>query len=402
MKIRVGFIINYNLDKWLGITYYYQNLFNTILDQKENDIEIVILTDNHFTNEESNKFNGIEIIRSNLFNRKLNRLKTYLKLFEVFLFGKNKKIENFLIKNKIDILSHTSILGKKSKIPSIKYIPDFQELYYPEYFNWKLIVKRKLMLWWAIKHSNKIILYSKSIKNDMDKVFHTSEEKVCYLPYCTNINNNIKLLTFDELKKKFNIDNDFFYLPNHFWKHKNHITVYKAIDFLKKKYNKNILLITTGEKNDYRNPTYNDNLENFIIDNKLNDNIKHLGIVSMNEVYSLIKYSKAVINPSYFEGWGTSVEHARYFNKHVIASNIDIHLEQNKFHNSQNINSEHSKKFCHYFNPKDSEELANLIFKISASDVNLEKDNLSLYNDNHKKIVREFYLNYLNIIKSII
>lgn len=160
MKIRVGFVINYNLKKWLGITYYYQNLFNSILDQKDKEIEIVIFTDKHIKDNELNKFRNIEIIKSNLFDRKLSKFKTYFNLLRIQIFGKNKTIESFLIKNKIDVISHTSILGRKSKIPSIKYIPDFQELYYPEYFNWKSILKRKLALWWALNNSDKILLYT--------------------------------------------------------------------------------------------------------------------------------------------------------------------------------------------------------------------------------------------------
>ena len=61
-------------------------------------------------------------------------MKVYLDLMKILIFEKNEKIQNFLLKNNIDIISHTSILGRKSKIPSIKYVPDFQELYYPEYF----------------------------------------------------------------------------------------------------------------------------------------------------------------------------------------------------------------------------------------------------------------------------
>ena len=300
--------------------------------------------------------------------------------------------------NNIDIISHTSILGRKSKIPSIKYIPDFQELYYPEYFNWKLILKRKLMLWWALNNSNRILLYSESIKKDMNKIYKFKNDKVSFLPYCSNINSN-ELVSFEDLKIKYNIQENFFYLPNHFWKHKNHITVYKSIEYLKNNGNQ-IYLVTTGEKSDYRNPEYIKELDNYVSNNNLNRNINHLGIIPMREVYSLIKYCKAIINPSFFEGWGTSVEHARYFKKHVIASNIQIHLEQNEFNTSQKINSEHSKYYCHYFNPENHIELANLMLEQLRNDE--KNDNVEAYQEKHNLIVKEFYLKYVNIIKSLI
>ena len=38
-NINIGFIINYRLDGWLGVTNYYLNLFNTIksFSKKRND-----------------------------------------------------------------------------------------------------------------------------------------------------------------------------------------------------------------------------------------------------------------------------------------------------------------------------------------------------------------------------
>lgn len=207
------------------------------------------------------------------------------------------------------------------------------------------------------------------------------------------------MLSLNELKNKFQIRDNYFYLPNHFWKHKNHIVVYKAIQYLKKNKHE-VYLVTTGEKSDYRNPKYIKEIENYIVDNGLENNINHLGIIEMNEVYSLIKHSKAIINPSLFEGWGTSVEHARYFRKHVIASNIKIHLEQNYYNKTQKINNEHAKYFCHYFDPKNYIELSNLILE-RLNENNDFKDDF-LYQKNHSMIVRDFYLRYLNIIKSVI
>ena len=35
-KIKVGFIINYRLEGWLGVTNYYKNLFKIIKHNKNN------------------------------------------------------------------------------------------------------------------------------------------------------------------------------------------------------------------------------------------------------------------------------------------------------------------------------------------------------------------------------
>ena len=58
-EINVGFIINYRLDGWLGVTNYYINLFNvinTFNKKKKYKIKINILSDNNLTNKEKTYF----------------------------------------------------------------------------------------------------------------------------------------------------------------------------------------------------------------------------------------------------------------------------------------------------------------------------------------------------------
>jgi glycosyltransferase involved in cell wall biosynthesis len=42
-----------------------------------------------------------------------------------------------------------------------------------------------------------------------------------------------------------------------------------------------------------------------------------------------MKYSIALINPSLFEGWSSTVEEAKSLGKRIILSDIPIHREQN-------------------------------------------------------------------------
>ena len=108
-----------------------------------------------------------------------------------------------------------------------------------------------------------------------------------------------------------------------------------------------ISIYSTGSKSDYRNPDHFFNLMREIKENNLKNNFKYLGLVPYLDTMSLIYYSSAVINPSFFEGWSSTVEQANAYNKILILSNIDVHKEQrpNKaiFFNPRNINS--LKKF---------------------------------------------------------
>ena len=379
---KIGFIINYRLDGWLGVTNYYNNLFKTIYKNHKKKFEIVILTDYLITKEEEKNFKNFKIIKSQLFNRK-SRLNKLFNLLSIFIIGKNLFIEKFLLKYNISIISHTHYLGKNSKIPSIKWFPDFQELKFPENFSFKQKIARKLDIFLASIHSTKILISSKSVQRDLKKINKKAYLNSLVLYHTTNIDKNIKLAKLKDLKKKYKIKKIFFYLPNHYWKHKNHIVVFQAIKELKKKV-KNITVVTSGNSNDYRFPDHYSNLEIFIKKEKLNKNILYLGIIPIKDVYSLIKRSLAVINPSFYEGWGNTLEHAINLKKIAIISNIDVHRE--RFASNKLL-----------FNPKDHIKLSKIMLNVILNQKKIEKK-FKIYKDNTNS-VKSFYNDYFKIIE---
>ena len=57
-------------------------------------------------------------------------------------------------------------------------------------------------------------------------------------------------------------------------------------------------------------------------------NFRYLGMIPLDHVYALLRMSTALINPSSFEGWSTTVEEAKSFGVPMILSDIDVHREQ--------------------------------------------------------------------------
>jgi len=383
-KIKIGFIINYRLDGWLGVTNYYKNLFEAISQENKKDIEVNILTDFFMTKKEEEKFKELRIIKSNLFNRKSRIIKIF-NLFSILIFGKNFFVENFLKKNHISIISHTNYLGKNSIIPSIKWFPDFQELKYPKNFSFKQKMARKFDIYLSSIHATRVLLSSKSVQKDLKKINIKAYKNSAVVYHTTYLNKKIKITNFYKLKKKYNIKKKFFYLPNHFWKHKNHLVVFKAIKKLKE-VKKDFCLVTTGNSYDYRFPNHFTELKFYIKKEKLNNNILYLGIVPVNDVFSLVKNSLALINPSFFEGWGNTLEHAINLKKIAIVSNIDVHRERiskNKF----------------LFNPNDYKNLSKIMLNVINKKINLKKIKINK-NDNY--LFNKFGKNYFKLIKKTI
>ena len=132
-------------------------------------------------------------------------------------------------------------------------------------------------------------------------------------------------ISLKELRNKFCFKKQFFFIPNQFWEHKNHLFLFKVIKSLK---NSNYLFIFSGELSDYRNQHHVRKILFFIKKNKLDNKILILNNIKYNEVISLMINSIAVINPSLYEGWSTTVEEAKIYMKRLIISNIDVHKEQ--------------------------------------------------------------------------
>ena len=177
-----------------------------------------------------------------------------------------------------------------------------------------------------LKYSNKLIFSSYTEKKKFEKFFNVIDKKKLFI--LNNIPKLIeqkKIIDFKYLSKKFKIKKNYFFIPNQFWKHKNHLCLFRAIKLLSKH---DLEFVFTGDLNDYRDSEYQKNLKYFINMNNLKDKIKILGNIGYDEVVSLIIHSKALINPSNYEGWSTSVEEAKIYKKFIILSDIDTHLEQ--------------------------------------------------------------------------
>jgi glycosyltransferase involved in cell wall biosynthesis len=156
-------------------------------------------------------------------------------------------------------------------------------------------------------------------------------------------NKNLK----EKIYSKYNLNSKFFYMPNQFWKHKNHKVVFEAVNQLKKS-NLDIQVVFTGHLNDYRNNDHISELQDCVKQNNLEENIKILGLVEYEEVLFLMRNCISLINPSLFEGWNTMVEEAKSIGKNIILSDLKVHREQNP-------------PEAIYFDPNNSEQLAEIL-----------------------------------------
>ena len=60
----------------------------------------------------------------------------------------------------------------------------------------------------------------------------------------------------------------------------------------------------------------------------LENNFRYLGMIPLPHVYALLRTATALINPSRFEGWSTTVEEGKSFGVPMFLSDIAVHREQ--------------------------------------------------------------------------
>tara|TARA_B100001063_G_C16652896_1_gene496907 strand:- start:94 stop:1020 length:927 start_codon:yes stop_codon:yes gene_type:complete len=253
-------------------------------------------------------------------------LKWFLIKIEERIFKTNYILEFILNKYGIQVLSH-SFITKFKIIKTVNWIPDFQHIHLPEMFSKKELKNRDKTFLNVIKQSDIIIVSSNDALTDLKNFAPGYEVKVKVLQFVSQPVQKYNAMTKNILKIKYGIKNDYFYIPNQFWKHKNHLSVFKAINQLRNE-NINIHLICSGYLEDYRNKNHIEVLKNYIFQTNLNNNIKLLGLIDYEDVFNLIKFSEAVINPSLFEGWSTTVEECKSVGKNMILSDLNVHKEQ--------------------------------------------------------------------------
>ncbi len=325
--IRVGFIGAVSKE-WMGGLNYFKNLLFALDTIRTKELEIFVFVGKKTDVDIKNMFKKYAtVIEDSLFDRK--SIKWFFSKIGFNFFKSNFFLEKLLNKYDLEILSH-SFTTKIRNIKTINWIPDFQHIHLPNMFSKEDIEKRNKSFMDIIKHSDAIVVSSNDAMKDLVNFAPSYKSKAKVLHFVSQPHESY--YKFDKnnqnkLNEKYKLKDDFFYIPNQFWKHKNHLIVFKALDQLKRE-GCEINLVCSGYLRDYRNKNYIKQIKNFILKNDLSRNIKLLGLVDVEDVYGLIKLSKAVINPSIFEGWSSTVEECKSVGKNMILSDIDVHKEQ--------------------------------------------------------------------------
>jgi glycosyltransferase involved in cell wall biosynthesis len=350
--INVAFTLPY-YKNWIGGYNYILNLMFALSNSNISNIRPILFIGDDLDPESIKPFmtiNNITIVTDKSFNllKKNNRL-----LIALFT-GRDIIALRLFKKHDIHVAFETAqFYGKYFPIPIITWIPDFQHKYMPKRFSFFSYWKREIGFKFQTTSRKIIMLSSEDSRKDCEKYYPSSKNFTNVVHFAIlNLKERFTVKNCEDLYSKYSISKKYFFLPNQYWTHKNHLCVIEALKLLKNK-NLDITIVSTGNTNDPRNPNHFQEIKNKINSFGINNSFKILGLIPYEDMNMLLLNCIAIINPSFFEGWSTTVEEGKCTKTPMILSSIAVHKEQ-------------SGDNAFYFNPNSPQELADILEKYSS------------------------------------
>jgi glycosyltransferase involved in cell wall biosynthesis len=371
--IRIGYFLSQCFpDEYPGGKNYMINLFEACKLNNEQSFEFVIFIGKKTSSDYAKNFEPYgQIVRSSLFDRK--SFFWYVHKIVNKTFKSNVVANLLIIRHRIDIISHSDVYGKHLSAKTFNWVPDLQFLHLPQLWTDKGLKLQQTRFKDRLMLSDGVIFSSFDGEKDAIAYVPSARDKYFVVRPVYQIDAKYYSGDYDViqsyLENKYSIKEKFFYLPNQFWVHKNHKRVFEACKILKDQ-NINIQVICTGlidkaDGADRRHGKYIKNILSYIADNDMSNQIKLLGMIDYQDVLKFMHNAISVINPSYFEGWSSTVEEAKSMGKSVILSDLDVHHEQNP-------------SGARYFDPDNSQDLARILedqwrTHVNGEDLNQQK-----------------------------
>jgi glycosyltransferase involved in cell wall biosynthesis len=267
-------------------------------------------------------------------------------------YGRDAHLETMLIKAGVDVaFEHAVFYGARFRLPVVAWMPDFQHRHMPEMFARAEWWRRDIGFRVQAMTGRTILLSSYSAKSDFERFYSSKPGRAHVVRFATPFDIAAAVSRAVDVARSYGLPPRFFFLPNQFWRHKNHKTVIGALAALKREGRLDALppVVLTGSPSDPRHPGHFDALMAEVAAAGVQSHFHYLGLIPHDDVLALNAAAGLLINPSFFEGWSTPIEEAKALATPLILSDIPIHREQ--------------APSARFFDPVDAAALAALLLE---------------------------------------
>jgi glycosyltransferase involved in cell wall biosynthesis len=336
---------------WAGGYNYQSNLFSALDRYRPGEIVPVVFAGMNDDPAELAALSGIpavEVVQSPAFDRRRSGLVAALAL------GLDRAAAAEFQAKRIDLVFESArFFGWRLPFPTVAWLPDVQHRRLPQLFSTAAWWRRDLGFRVQIASGRHIMLSSESALQDCMRFYPNLTNPASVVRFATQPSPESLSANPSDVIAQYGLPSKYFYLPNQFWRHKNHGVV---VDALRISANRgaDVVVVATGGRDDPREPGHFDSVMRHVEAYGLGNNFRYLGMVPLPHVYALLRASTALINPSRFEGWSTTVEEAKSFGVPMILSDIAVHREQ-------------TSGSARYFAVDDPEVLADQLSQVSQN-----------------------------------
>jgi glycosyltransferase involved in cell wall biosynthesis len=206
----------------------------------------------------------------------------------------------------------------RTTLPFIYEPWDLQFLHFPDLFDRKEIERRRTKNNYGCNNAAFIVAPTRWVKEDLISRLKLDPRKVVIIRRGSEFASaKLSDALYAELLRSAGAEPGFAFYPAMAFPHKNHVTLFRALAYLKGKKGLTIRLVMTGR----RYEPYASTLMRAIRDSGVGDQIRVLGPVSEAMLAALYRAAHAVVYPSLFEGLGLPLLEALKHGVPVLAAN---------------------------------------------------------------------------------
>jgi glycosyltransferase involved in cell wall biosynthesis len=312
---------------WTGGYNYLLNLLRVITQRHPGVLQPVLFFGTDIDPADARPFQaiaGVEIATSPY----MNTARRSTALIKSLALGADPAIRRLFQEYRIDVVfENAQFHGARLGIPVIAWIPDFQHRELPHLFSRAAWWKRELGFRAQIGAGRVIMLSSDDARNDCERHYPSTVGRTHVVRFAVPSPSRPDAQTVAAAREAHGLPERFFYLPNQFWQHKNHLLVIDALALLKQA-GESVVVAASGKQLDPYRPDHFKRILERLAAAGVAEDFRLLGLIPYEHVAPLMVGSVAVLNPSLFEGWSTTVEEARALRVPLVLSDLAVHREQ--------------------------------------------------------------------------
>ena len=324
--LRVAFI-RIGGHAWTGGLNYLLNLLGVLSRYAGHKIRPVVFTGTDCPQDEvqaMSAFDGVQVVQTERFTSSPHLMEMACSL----LLGRDPKAAELFRQNKIDaVFEAAQFFGWRFQTPAIAWIPDFQHWGLPEMFSLLYRFKRNLGQRLQIAAGRTVMVSSEDARRTCERLYPNARERTHTVSFAILPQTPLSLIEACKVANVYGLPTAFFFMPNQFWRHKNHLLVIEALAILRDR-GQRVVVAASGQPLDPIAPGHFEVVRKKTKVLGLEDNFRILGLIPREHIPALLRTCTALLNPSLFEGWSTTVEEARNLGTPMLLSDLPVHKEQ--------------------------------------------------------------------------